>query len=246
MATQIVITMAGFGRRFLDAGYNLPKYRIAAHGKSLFTWSLSSLQSFIDTGASVLFIARQADGCRPFIEGELAALNVHNWDLLELDAPTDGQATTALLAAPRLQADCPLLVYNIDTYVEARALPASSVRGDGWLPCFPGGGDGWSFARLDEQTGRVVEVREKKRVSSHATIGLYWFSSFRLYADLYRHYYTDNRLLDAGERYIAPIYNQLIADGGNVYISEIPFEAVYPLGTPVEVREFVASPPPFS
>lgn len=242
--TSIVITMAGFGRRFQDAGHTIPKYRIKAHGKSLFAWSLRSLSNFIGTGCPVVFVARRDDAARPFLATETAALGITDWTLIELDAPTDGQATSAMLAAQAVEEEAPFLVYNIDTYVEPHALPAIAVHGDGWLPCFPGEGEGWSFARVDDITDQVVEVREKKRISPHATIGLYWFKSFTLYRDLYRRYYEDGNRLEAGERYIAPLYNQLIADGGAVYIHEVPATAVHPLGIPAEVEAFTHAPPP--
>lgn len=241
---QIVITMAGFGQRFRAAGYTQPKYKIVAHDHSLFAWSLGSLAGFIATGARVVFVARRDDDCRAFLAAETPALGITDWDLIELDAPTDGQATTALLAGPALDPERPFLVYNIDTCVEAWALPPGAVRGDGWIPCFPGAGSGWSFVRLDEATGRAVEVREKQRISPHATIGLYWFSSFRLYVDLYRRFYEEAGRLEAGERYIAPLYAALIEEGGTVYIHEVPLVAVHPLGIPAEVEAFIAAPPP--
>lgn len=240
--TSIVITMAGFGRRFLDAGYKVPKYRIKAHGRSLFAWSLTSLANFIGAGCPVVFVARRDDAARPFITTEAAALGITDWTLIELDTPTDGQATSAMLAASAIDEQAPFLVYNIDTYVEPRALPRDAVRGDGWLPCFPGPGESWSFARIDEITEQVLEVREKKRISPHATIGLYWFKSFTLYRQLYRAYYEEGNRLEAGERYIAPLYNQLIEDGGAVYIHDVPINAVHPLGIPDDVESFCQQP----
>jgi len=38
-----VIPMAGKGQRFIDAGYNIPKYMIKVNGKELFDWALESL-----------------------------------------------------------------------------------------------------------------------------------------------------------------------------------------------------------
>ena len=35
--------MAGIGKRFIDAGYNIPKYLIKVRNKTLFEWSLKSL-----------------------------------------------------------------------------------------------------------------------------------------------------------------------------------------------------------
>lgn len=235
--TTVVITMAGFGRRFLDAGYTVSKYRIVAHGRSLFAWSILSLQSFIQAGARFVFVVRGADAATHFIDTEAALLGIRNHAIVELDSPTDGQATTALLALPVVAAiAAPMLVYNIDTLVSPTALSASSVRGDGWIPCFGAEGDHWSFAEADQQ-GRVSQLREKVRISPHATIGLYWFSSFELYAEAYRGYYGNGRL-EAGERYVAPLYNYMIDHGREVFIQEVPSAAVIPLGLPHDVEVF--------
>jgi hypothetical protein len=236
--------MAGFGQRFRDAGYDVPKYRIEVHGRTLFNWSLTSLQNFIAAGSPVLFVARAADACGPFIAGEAQRLGIRQWSLLELTAPTDGQATTAMQAVSRISPEAPLLIYNIDTLVEPRALPADAPRGDGWVPCFPGAGSGWSFARTTPDDDLVIEIREKERISPHATIGLYWFRSTALFADLYERFYLDTGRLEAGERYIAPIYNELIGGGGSVYLHHVPLDAVHPLGTPDDVGRFAAAPAP--
>jgi dTDP-glucose pyrophosphorylase len=241
---NVIITMAGEGRRFRDAGYDVPKFAIVALGRPLFAWSMESLRSFIDAGARFFFVVRRADVAQSFIAAEAARLGIAAFDLLELDTMTDGQATSALLAGALLGDDAaPIIVYNIDTYVDPHALRLSAVRGDGWVPCFPGLGDAWSFVRLDEDDGKAVEVREKQRVSPHATVGLYYFSSFALYRDSYRRYYADAANLERGERYIAPMYNQLIADRRDVYIERVPLQAVHPLGTPAELERFSAHPP---
>lgn len=240
--TTAIITMAGFGRRFLDAGYTIPKYRIEAHGHALFGWSMLSLRSFIAEGAEFVFVVRRADEARDFIVSEAARIGIKRSSVVELDEPTDGQATTAILAAPGVShPDAPMLIYNIDTFVHPDALPASP-RGDGWVPCFPGAGDGWSFAKADE-TGRISELREKVRISDDATIGLYWFSSFDSYAKIYGDYYSDPAKLEKGEKYVAPLYNRLIDNGRPVFVHRVPLSAVIPLGTPAEVERFLAMAP---
>jgi hypothetical protein len=233
-----IITMAGAGQRFRDAGYDCPKYEIQVAGRTLFSWALESLRSFIDAGWRFVFVSRAVDRAGPFIARETAMLGVRTHGLLELDAMTDGQATTALLAGPHVPSvDRPVLVYNIDTHVDPAALPADAVRGDGWIPCFPGEGSGWSFARTASD-GRVEELREKVRISSHATIGLYWFSSFDLYRETYHRHYSLEGRSEKGERYIAPMYNDVIRRGMPVYVHEVAQAAVIPLGTPAEVARF--------
>jgi hypothetical protein len=236
--------MAGFGRRFLDAGYAVPKYRIIVHGRSLFSWSMLSLAQFIDAGTDFVFVARQEDGAEAFIRQEATALNIRSASVVQLPGPTDGQATTAIrgkvaVGDPR----SPVLIYNIDTFVHPSALCPFDIRGDGWIPCFEASGDAWSFAAADS-TGLVTEVREKVRVSRHATIGLYWFSSFDLFEKLYNQHYSDPSNMEMGERYVAPIYNTLIAGGRATYIQDVPLSAVIPLGIPSDVERFKAAAPP--
>ena len=241
--TNVIITMAGFGRRFLDAGYTVPKYRIDAHGRSLFQWSMLSLRSFIEAGSRFVFVVRAADEAADFIRAEAEALGIGDPGIVEIDAPTDGQATTALHAAQAVRDHArPMLIYNIDTFVHPDTLPADAVRGSGWIPCFPAAGDHWSFARTDEDE-RVLEVREKVRISDHATVGLYWFDSFSRYEDAYQAYYSEVGRLELSERYVAPLYNQLIETGASVYVHQVPLDAVIPLGVPAEVEQFLACSP---
>jgi dTDP-glucose pyrophosphorylase len=242
--TTAIITMAGFGRRFLDAGYAVPKYRITVHNRSLFCWSMLSLSQFIDAGTDFVFIAREDDQAEAFIREEAAALKIRSSYVVQLPAPTDGQATTAMAAKTAIQdSKAPIFIYNIDTFVHPLALSPRDIRGDGWIPCFDAPGDAWSFAAADA-TGRVREVREKVRISPHATIGLYWFSSFALYEDLYLRRYSNPTDLEAGERYVAPVYNTLIADARNVYLQDVPLSAVIPLGVPADVERFKAAAAP--
>ena len=242
--TGVVITMAGAGSRFAQAGYTVPKYEIEVHGRSLFAWSMESLRSFIDSGSPFHFVARKSSGIRRFIETQCHDLDIRDYRLVEIDFMTDGQATTAMLAASGWgDANRPLAIYNIDTYVNPAALPVSAIRGNGWIPCFPGEGDKWSFAAADEQ-GRVTQVREKRRISPHATVGLYWFDSFATYAKAYDTWYANPQHIEAKERYVAPLYNQLIEEGRNVYLHEIAARDVYPLGTPEDVDLFASNPVP--
>jgi hypothetical protein len=236
--------MAGFGRRFLDAGYKGPKYQLMAHGRSLFAWSMLSLRSFIEGGARFVFVVRAADHAEDFIRDEARALGIHSHGVVELEAPTDGQATTAMLAQTALgESSAPMLIYNIDTFVHPDALPAAAVRGAGWIPCFPAAGDSWSFVDADAE-GRARVVREKQRISPHATIGLYYFQSFDLYADLYHRHYADPANVEAGERYVAPMYNTLIGDGRPVLVHDVPLDAVIPLGVPADLERFLAQSAP--
>ena len=113
----IVITMAGLGSRFRKAGYNVPKYMIEAHGKTLFEWSMESLEGFDLKSNTCIFIVRKEDDASGFITTTCKKLGISDVRVVELDYLTDGQATTAMLAAKEWDKDDSLMIYNIDTYV---------------------------------------------------------------------------------------------------------------------------------
>jgi dTDP-glucose pyrophosphorylase len=156
--------------------------------------------------------------------------------IVPLDHVTEGQACTVLTAREWIAGDEPLLVYNADTYCATTLAAAISrwPRADGILDVFSASGDKWSFARLDGED-RVLETAEKRRISEWANTGLYYFRRGR---DFVRH---AEAMIEAGERtnnefYVAPVYNRLIAAGGDVRANKV--EQVWALGTPEDLAHF--------
>jgi hypothetical protein len=244
MNGTIAITMAGAGSRFVAAGYPRPKYEIEVGGRALFDWSMMALEAFVRDGWEVSFAARAGQDAPTYLRQRCDALGIAIGGIIELDALTDGQATTALYLAEAAPQDRPFLVFNIDTFVAPGAMAPDQIdpQASGWVPCFPGPGDGWSFARTDA-AGRLVEMREKVRISDNATLGLYWFRSAGMFVDTYNRFFADGAGTEHGERYIAPMYNLLLERGELVTISRVAFEDVGMLGTPDQVAAFRETPP---
>ena len=237
---DIVITMGGLGSRFRKMGYTIPKYMIMAKGKTLFEWSMISLTGYKNQTERYIFIAMRDSSCdvEAFIRSKCEELAISHYNIILLDHLTDGQATTAMMAQKHWDPKHSLLIYNIDTYVEEGAMSSKELRGDGFIPCFQAEGDHWSFVRLDD-TGKVAEIREKQRISNYCTLGAYYFKTCQLYKNLYEDYYGKARELVNGEKYVAPIYDYLLSQGGEIYISDIRPEKVHVLGTPEELQVFL-------
>ena len=234
----VIITMAGLGTRFRKAGYDCPKYMIQAKGKTLFEWALDSLRGYNEQVSGYIFVVRKEDKSSEFIYNQCAKYGIDRIKVIELEKPTDGQATTCMLAIPYCSPDDAIMVYNIDTYVEPYSMKFEDISGEGHIPCCHASVDHWSFVKLD-QSGKVIEVREKKRISDNCTLGAYYFSSASLYKDLYEEYYGDNLHVERNEKYIAPLYNLMIEKGMTVTISDIEAEKVHVLGTPEELQRFL-------
>ncbi len=234
---ELVITMAGCGSRFYNAGYKVPKYQIVAFEKTLFEWSLISLKGFMDVVVNTIFIVQRKDNSIDFITNLCNKLGINPFTIIEIDGVTDGQATTAMKAAPFWNKDNSILIFNIDTFIEEGEMNFKEIKGCGFIPCFKGDGDHWSFACVDENL-KALYVKEKVRISEFCSVGAYYFKTSKLYEDLYYKYYENNRDVN-GEKYIAPLYNYLIEEGKDVYISEIDKNKVHVLGTPEELNMFL-------
>lgn len=237
---DVVITMGGLGSRFRKMGYTIPKYMIEAKGRTLFEWSMASLEGYSRNVSKYIFIVMRDESVdvEGFIEKQCKKIGLLRYHVIVLDYLTDGQATTASLAEKYWNPDHSLLIYNIDTYVETGEMSSSALKGDGFIPCFQAEGEHWSFVRLDE-TGRVTEIKEKKRISNYCTLGAYYFKTCRLYKSLYDEFYSSEQGVINGEKYVAPLYDYLLSKGGEVYISDIAAEKVHVLGTPEELQAFL-------
>lgn len=225
--------MAGRGSRFREAGINKPKHRIQIKDRTMFWYAMSSLKDFFDE--QFVFVCLSEYDDTPFLQEQCSQLGIEEFDIVEIPAITDGQATTALKADEYIEADNAALIYNIDTYIEEGTVGKEEINGDGWLPVFQAAEDRWSFVRVDN--GKVVEVAEKERISDLATVGLYYFDSWEEYKAAYQELGEgiQNRY---GEKYIAPLYSWLIYNDKTVRYNEIKKENVHVLGTPEDAIRF--------
>ena len=245
---NVILPMAGYGRRFREVGYKQEKPLIEVGGRTLLQWSLDSLPAEV----SLVPVIRKDQ----WALADAAA--VRGWTPVVLHGPTQGAACTVLAAAVSLPPNEPVLVLNADqwfkigrTRVAGKGLCGVTEMGglqgicnfavsqlwDGFILTFPGTGPAWSYA-VTNGTDRVVWVVEKKPVSEHATVGVYWW---RRAGDLVR---SICAMVASGQRtnnefYLAPAYNFLPLADRDVKV--VPVEEFRGLGTPEQVREFEAA-----
>lgn len=232
-----------FISRLKEYGYSIKDIRLLE--ASLFLSMLplhidypNKILGFLLNALEILEEVKKSDAASSFITQECNKLKISHFCIIELDGPTNGQATTVMHGLSECLPDEPLGIYNIDTYVEPYQLSLPSEKDFGFIPCFTPSGDHWSFVKT-QPNGDVTQITEKIRISDFATLGLYWFKNPQLYKECYNTYYGASQSnFVKGEAYIAPLYNELLAKGLKVGIEIIGNEFVHAIGTPSELLAF--------
>lgn len=241
---MFVIPMAGESRRFKEAGFLEPKYRLAAHGAPVFDHAVRSFAAYFASDA-FLFVLRGAEA-EAFVRERCAALGIADATVVRLGHPTAGQAETVLLGLDLAGVgdDESIVIFNIDTFRPAYRKPpqVADAGCDGYLEVFKGSGEGWSFVAPDpHRAGAVAEVAEKKAISDLCCTGLYHFRRAGDFRWAYRNPVAPKSEAERRERYVAPLYNPLIACGFAIGLQMIdPSEVIF-CGTPEEYARVLDS-----
>jgi hypothetical protein len=239
-----VFPMAGDSRRFSEAGFAPPKFLLAAHGASLFDHAVGSFESYFGQD-HFLFIVRDRSASA-YVAGRCSGLGIVRAEVVDLGEPTLGQADTVRrgIEAAAVPDQEPMIVFNIDTFRPGYRKPNFVDDPDcaGYVEVFRGSGEGWSFAApIEGRPDRAACLVEKRRISSLCCTGLYYFRSAGEFRWAYANPPEPASAAEQRERYVAPLYNALIAAGHRINLAEIARGDVIFCGTPSEYAETLVS-----
>jgi len=243
MPLQIVVPMAGEGRRFVDAGYTIPKPLVAVSGVPMVVRAVRDLPS----AERVVFVVQAKHVRRHQVDRILRDYLPHA-RVVTVEGLTTGQAVTVLHAAELLVPDEPVIVaacdnthlYDREALQARMADPAVgclvwTYRNDPRVLVNPRQ-HGW--VRVDGR--RVLEVSCKKPLSDapladHAVSGFFSFRTARLMIE------SIDRMVQTGLRvneefYLDVVPNLLVADGERVEVFEV--EKYIGWGTPADLDDY--------
>ena len=233
---KILIPMAGEGSRFAKEGYTFPKPLIDVKGKPM----IQTVVENLDFDCEYIFLVREEHiETYSGLLDTLDRITNGNFKYVVVDRLTEGAACTALLAEEFIDGDEDLLIANSDQIVEYESKNFTLLKNlsnvDSMVFTFNAVHPKWSFVRTNSR-GYITEVAEKKPISDIATCGIYWYrrgSDFVKYAKQM----VNNNIRVNNEFYIAPVYNELLADGKTL----IPFyvHKMWGIGTPEDLRYFL-------
>ena len=241
---NIVIPMAGQGKRFADVGYEVPKPLIRVHGKPMIQVVIENLTPAIPH--RFIFIC-QNEHIRRYGLVELLQSLAPGADVIGIDGVTEGQVCTVLKARHLIDDAAPLMTANADQYIDIDINDYLAFmddgKYDGLIMTMASDDPKWSYAKTDT-AGRVVETAEKRVISDQATVGIF---NFLRGADLVAA--ADQMIADDvrvnGEFYTCPCYNYILSAGPakiGIYNIGREYDGMYGLGTPHDLDFFIEHP----
>ncbi len=240
---QIVIPMAGRGSRFANAGFTTPKPLIPVGGRPMIEWVIDNIRPRRAHRFIFLCLAEHLE-TYPEVPAELRRL-CPGCEIVPVATVTEGAACTVLLARRFIDSADPLMIANSDQLVELDIndyLAAADAPGvAGLIMTFWSDHPKWSYCRL-RPDGDVTEVVEKKVVSNEATVGIYNFREGRDFVRAADAMIAANLRVN-NEFYVAPAYNQLIAEGARIITMKTgrEFAGMHGVGTPEDLAAFQKS-----
>lgn len=232
---NIVIPMAGRGSRFADAGYKLPKPLIDVNGKPMIEVVTDNIRPQCEH--RFIYICQEEHLNKYGLQDTLERL-APECRIITIDHITEGAACTVLLAEKYIDNDDEMMIANSDQYVDTNINDYISklTDNDGLIMTMPAEHPKWSYIRFDEN-GYVVEVREKEVISNEATVGIYNYKHGKDFVK-YAHQMIDKNIRVNNEFYVAPVYNEMIADGKKIVFHNVG-EKMHGLGTPEDLCAYI-------
>lgn len=236
---NVVIPMAGAGSRFRKAGYANIKPLIDVKGRPMIQRVVQNLNLM----SHHILICQQAHIQEYHLDSVLPWLMQpgQTCEIKAVDGLSEGAACTILSVADLIDNDAPLIIANSDQFVEgsmtAFMYKMQSEAVDGGLLVFRGTEDPkWSYAKLNAE-GWVSDIQEKKVISEWATVGIYYWKRGSDFVRYTRQMIEKNIRVN-NEFYVAPVYNEAIADGKKIAVFEC--NKMWGLGTPEDLEIFLS------
>ena len=235
--------MAGEGSRFKDAGYQVPKPLIDINGKPM----IQRVVDNIGLDGRYIFIVQKKhyekyyiirDWKEPVTLKVILKLVKPDCEIIITDDLTEGAACTTLLAKRDIDNEEPLFIANADQWVDwshSHFLDfVTRKKCDGSILTFVSDSPKHSYSKINN--GCITEVAEKKVISNHATVGLYYWKNGSDYVECAEDMINKNIRYN-NEFYVCPVYNQLIEKGGTVL--PYPVAQMLGMGTPEELENYL-------
>lgn len=230
---NIVIPMAGMGKRFAEAGYTLPKPLLRIEDREIIGHIIDTMKM---PKAQFIFIVRE-EHCRDHNLDKVLLKFEPNAKIVKINQVTEGAVCTVLLAKEHFNDHNPVIIKDCDQIInwdpEHFMEFVRRNNADGAIVNIHTERPNYSYSRVDH-AGRIFETAEKSVISHYGSVGIYYFARG---SDLvkYAERMIEKNIRTNNEFYTSPVYNQFIQDFK--LILHYPIAEMFQLGTPEEFHE---------
>ena len=237
--------MSGFGKRFLDAGYSIPKSLIEVENLPI----IAHVLKLFPGETNVLFICNNEHLQEPsFKMKEILSRLCPNGKIVGIEPHNLGPNHAVLMAEKYIENDKPVIVNYCDFFCiwSYSDFLKEAKKSDtlGIIPAYKGFhphslGKTY-YAYILEQNGKIIDIREKEaftenRMDEYASTGTYYFASGKLLKQSLKEC-KNNDLKVNGEFYVSLAYKSLF-NRGSVKVFNVPYFMQW--GTPEDLSEFL-------
>ena len=235
---NVVVLMAGEGRRFKDAGYERIKPFIEISGRMMIEHVLDGI---IIKDAKYILVVRESF-FKDYSEELKHIKNKYNACFCPVKATTTGSLSTALSVYDKITPFEPVIFVDSDNLFDSAEFNkfldfAIQSDCDACVLTSIGNNENFSYIKLGPDNRFVSEIAEKKVVSNMAIVGAYMFSS----GSLFERSAVNTIIYPPKEKeyYMSCAYNTLIDMGGRVGYFQMAPGKWKCLGTPDQLKELM-------
>lgn len=233
---NILIPMAGDGKRFTEAGYTISKPAIPTYDKRtgrklpMVVCATLDLPYVCDDGSNLIYVERnfhQSNGIEQAIKEYFT-----NARFLTVDYLTDGQACTCLKAEELINNDEELLIAGCDSGMEMKLQKFNKARENSDVLVFTyrhnenilSNPDAYGWMKVDGQEN-IIETSVKKVVSDnpiedHAVTATFWFKSGSIFVEAAKKMIAENDRIN-NEFYVDQVIKHILELGYRAKVFEV-------------------------
>ena len=233
---NVIIPLGGKGQRFKNVGYRTPKALIPVLGKEILFWVLDSFKITTDDFVTIIY-NNELEEFK--FEDRIQKKYNYKFNFIKLPFETNGPVETVVYGLnklPKYMLREQLLIHDADSVIKKDILkdinPSENkifyINNTNPIPIF-------SYIKINE-TGEVIDIAEKVKISDNANIGCYVFDSSLTFLK-----YSEKPSDKVDGTYISHIYKKMLEDGVKINSSKVCIDDFICLGTPEEVIRFSSS-----
>jgi NDP-sugar pyrophosphorylase family protein len=240
---NIVIPMAGIGKRFSDCGYTLPKPLLSLGKYSMIECVIKNLFDK-QMGFNKSFYFTFIVNIKQLNENDIfkvinKQLPRDFFQIIPIDYLPQGPADSALIGAIKTDIESPLIITNCDQIIEDWNYDifehfCETNNADGVLGTFHSCSPKNSYIKLSDNN-EIIDIKEKRVISNIATNGFHWWKKGLYFIESFNQMKRNEDTVN-GEYYVAPSYNYMIQRGMKVL--PFSFNMHYPIGTPIDYEYY--------